>query len=563
MQSVVFLKKTKLFHLSLTLSLGVLLSPAARAQTPVDAGALQQQIERERQTELSPHGAGLPEGGAALKEAPKSDEARITVKEFRFSGNTLLTTEELSAAVAPYLHHPISFAELQNAAAAVGEAYRVRGRIVRSFLPEQDIKDGAVTIGIVEGRFGRTKTEGDQNARIAPGKIESMVAAQQQGGEPLDTNRLDRALLLIDDLPGVAASGRLQQGAKEGETDLVVKESPEARMSGIAAIDNEGSRDIGRVRGYGYAQFMGPFGIGDQSSVYALGSEGLQFGRIEETVPLGDDGLRVGVNGSLMQYKILPPEFDALDGKGNSASAGLQASYPFIRAREYNLYGDLNYDYRYFNNDAQDNTSSHYHTKDYTAALRGNFFDGLGGGGGTTARIAATMGDLDLGTLDPGENPKLEGSFSKYTLNMTRLQTVMRDVTLYAAVSGQYSPDRLLDTSERFYLGGPDGVRAYPVSEGSGSSGILFTVEPRWRFAENFQLSAFYDHGYVHNRDGAKNYSLKGAGFSLAWQAPYGANFKGTWAHRIGENPNPTITGDDQDGSLTKNRFWLTLSMQF
>ena len=101
------------------------------------------------------------------------------------------------------------------------------------------------------------------------------------------------------------------------------------------------------------------------------------------------------------------------------------------------------------------------------------------------------------------------------------------------------------------------------MSEGSGSSGALFTVEPRWNFAENFQLSGFYDHGYVHNRDGAKNYSLKGAGLSLAWQSSLGPVLKGTWAHRIGDNPNPTTTGKDQDGSLHKERFWLTLSMPF
>ena len=59
------------------------------------------------------------------------------------------------------------------------------------------------------------------------------------------------------------------------------------------------------------------------------------------------------------------------------------------------------------------------------------------------------------------------------------------------------------------------------------------------------------------------DYSLKGAGLALAWQGNSGLNLRATWARRIGDNPNPTATGNDQDGSLVSNRFWLTASLPF
>ena len=31
----------------------------------------------------------------------------------------------------------------------------------------------------------------------------------------------------------------------------------------------------------------------------------------------------------------------------------------------------------------------------------------------------------------------------------------------------------------------------------------------------------------------------------------------------MGGNPNPTAAGNDQDGSLTDNRFWLTANLAF
>jgi hypothetical protein len=39
--------------------------------------------------------------------------------------------------------------------------------------------------------------------------------------------------------------------------------------------------------------------------------------------------------------------------------------------------------------------------------------------------------------------------------------------------------------------------------------------------------------------------------------------FKAVWSRRIGENPNPTNAGNDQDGSLNTDRVWLSLSQQF
>jgi hypothetical protein len=42
-----------------------------------------------------------------------------------------------------------------------------------------------------------------------------------------------------------------------------------------------------------------------------------------------------------------------------------------------------------------------------------------------------------------------------------------------------------------------------------------------------------------------------------------GPGLKATWAHRLGDNPNPTATGNDQDGSLLKNRFWLVATLAF
>ena len=96
----------------------------------------------------------------------------------------------------------------------------------------------------------------------------------------------------------------------------------------------------------------------------------------------------------------------------------------------------------------------------------------------------------------------------------------------------------------------------------------MLNLELRYRLSKDFNLTEFYDYGYItvnpnNNFAGAaalNNYGLKGVGLSLAWQSGSGSSIKTTYSHRLGDNPNLTVTGNDQDGSLSKNRVWLTMS---
>ncbi|MCX7178390.1 MAG: BamA/TamA family outer membrane protein [Proteobacteria bacterium] len=139
---------------------------------------------------------------------------------------------------------------------------------------------------------------------------------------------------------------------------------------------------------------------------------------------------------------------------------------------------------------------------------------------------------------------------------------------MFGSLTGQLA-SKNLDSSEKFYLGGSSGVRAYPASEGGGAEGHLLTLELRWRLPEGITLTAFHDNGRVtvnrHNDYiGAATpnvISLRGSGLALAWQTSSGLNLKLTWARRQGSNPNPTASGNDQDGSLKDNRLWLITSL--
>jgi hemolysin activation/secretion protein len=520
----------------------------ANAQTPGDAGSLQQQIERERQN-------ALPQRAAPARIAAPRDMAAVSgltfeLKAFKFAGNTLLNAQQLSQAVAAFVNRPLDFAQLQAAAAAAGDAYRAAGWIVNAYLPEQDIKDGVVTIQIVEAVFGDLKLEGETQ-RVKAERLVKGITAQQAQGQPIRAEALDRALLLADDLPGVAVSGALRAGIRNGDTDLVYKLADEPLATGDARADNTGARSTGTSRLSANLLLNSPMGMGDQVAASLMASEGSRYARMAYTVPVGYDGWQVGANASHLGYELVNAP-----GKGTSQTVGVDARYPLIRARQQNLYLALGADHKNFDNTFNGATSTRYGMDVKNIGLSGNQFDDIGGGGANSLSLSWVTGQRNnqVGSSDT--------RFDKWRYALSRQQTLTPALSAYAGLEGQHSKDTL-DSSESFYLGGVSGVRAYPTNEGRGNSGNLLKVELRWRVLDTLVLTSFYDHGRVSNFEGTPSYSLQGAGLAATWQAAADWSLSGTLARRIGSNPGATTTGTDTDGSLTKNRLWLTASFAF
>lgn len=538
----------------LLLALAAVFASTALAQTPPDAGALQQQIERERQQQMPRRMApDKPALAAAIKPAAG---VVVTVKQYRFLGNTLLSSEQLAPAVAPYLNRPVDFAQLNAAAAAVAELYRAAGWVVRAYLPQQDIEQGIVTIQIVEAVFGKLQLEGKLPQRISTGHIESIFTARQASGAPLNADALDRSLLIADDLPGISVVGSLVAGASERETDLIVKAADDALVAGETAIDNTGSRSTGSDRLSVNIGLNSPLGLGDLITANLIHSRGSDYLRLASSLPLGSDGWRVGINASNLRYQLVASEFSGLYAKGSSDTFGLESSYPIVRSRLANLFLNLNQDQKSFDNQSGGAITTRYTIEATGIALNGNLFDNWGGGGANFSSLNWMTGrrDTDIGTTDQ--------YFSKLKLSLSRQQVISNALSFYVALNGQTSGDRL-DSSEKFYLGGAGGVRAYPSSEGGGDSGVLTSLELRWKLPGGITLAAFHDYGQLRSNDAAMSYSLQGYGLALGWQTAAGVNLKASWAHRIGTNPNPTAVGNDQDGSRNKNRLWLSASLPF
>lgn len=460
------------------------------------------------------------EGDAAPREAKAG--LRILVKAIRVSGSTVFPAGELEALVADVAGTEHTLDELDKAAARITAYYRERGYMVaRAYLPAQDIKDGVVIINVLEGQLGSQRVT--NQSRLSDEKANGYLGGVKSG-DVVQSRSVDRALLLLNDTPGVGgARATLQPGASVGTSDLLVELTPAAPFSGSVELDNYGNRYTGENRLGAALAFNSPLKIGDQITARALVSDqNLAYARIGYAIPLGSSGLRAGMAYSDTRYK-LGKEFASLQASGNATSSSVYAMYPFIRSMATNLSATLSWEDKKLN----DKTGAPVSNVDKKVQLlnlgfAGNHQDALGGGGITAFELAIASGRLSMDAASlatDATSAKSNGSFSKLLYNINRQQRLTDRNALSLALSGQQA-NKNLNSSEKFSLGGAYGVRAYPQGEGSGDEGWLANLELRHTFTEAVQGIVFYDAGSVRINHtpfatGANTRFISGAGFGV------------------------------------------------
>ena len=547
----------------------------------VDAGALQQNLEKQLPL---PSPLALPEAQKPSvperESAAKAGEVRFTVNSFVLEGVKTLPEAEVQAVLKGWVGKSVNFDDLQKACDAVVNLYRKNGLTVQAILPPQKIDGGVVKILITEAKLSEVIVDTPQgDTRFGKARAAKYITYANPVGAPLNMDNLERALIILNETPGVMVASQLEPGKNDGETAVRVQLTEPPVGAGRVELNNYGSRTTGANQGVIALNANNVTGIGDQAAVNGIYSEGSQYIQGAYSLPASPNGLRLGVAGTYLNYKNVSNYASPNGGWGDSWTAGLSAAYPLIRSQATNLNATMNYDVKsYMNkNQATQYVISSYNINNFSLGMSGNHYDGFGGGGISTGSVSLVFGYLDiLGTSTPGYGAYTPPSFTKLAVSGSRNQQLTDDglTSFYIAASGQMASVNL-NSAEQFYLGGPYGVRAYPVAQAGGSQGGLATAELRRQLPQNVTISAFFDAGLVQQYKNiypgwqglthANNtYSLMGAGLGVKWMSG-GWNVSGSVAWKVGNNPLYNQYGQavNTDGTTTNPRGWITASYTF
>jgi hemolysin activation/secretion protein len=500
--------------------------PAWAQTSRPNAGQLLQQTA----PALPPPAPGKNQGVVPPPAPPASSQpastATVQVKAIHLSGNAHIDEATLRKAV-PQIDQiqgtSATLAQLNSLAEAITQYYRQRGYFLAvAYVPRQAVNDGVVTIAVLEGKLDQIRigrSGGYDPARLQR-YADAALCGQSNGCTDATLTRAhaDRAIGLVSSLPGVmSASGTLSPGSTVGSSDVTLDAVPGPAITGVLGVDDYGNEYTGRIRETGDLRWNNPLGIGDLftadvalSDRWGLGGtrgRGALNGVLDYSLPIGYDGWRIGANYTHLLYRLGAP-FDATNAYGGGNEFNAYVAYPVWLTPYKHMWVRASYGVKWLSDSVLAET---FHTRDSTVVLsvNGDAIDTRWGGGVTQYAASLTRGLIAYGSGSrPVDAPNSSGHFTKLDVTASRDQTLAylahdsQRLSLYGALQAQWS-NRNLDSVEKFTLGGPAGVRGYPVGEAIGDEAGIATLELRDSFAvpalggDNLTLSLFRDNGWV------------------------------------------------------------------
>lgn len=545
-----------------------------------DAGALQQELQKQLPKLQPLPTPSVPKAPAKPQEA-KPSEVKVTIKGFRIDGNKSLSDEAIKETLKPWLGRTVPFQELQKAADAVAALYQTFGKLAQVTVPPQKITDGVVILKVLEAKLGAVHIDMPNGpSRFTEDRARRYITDANRLSEIVQTQNIERSIYILNETPGIAVTTQLEPGKNEGDVDLRVNLADTKPYRGKVEVNNYGSRSTGVGQRVVSMTFDNPGTIGDQLSFSNIKSSGSDYSNASYSVPLNTDGLRAGISASYLDYENVGhfsfPE-SPVAGFGRAKTIGANLSYPVLRSPGANANITAGADRKMYINKVVDGgtATSDYRIDNMSFGASGNLFDGWGGGGVTSGSATMTKGHIVVGSETPNYAATIPKTFTKFNFSGSRNQQVVPDQTvLSVSLSGQISSVNL-DSAEKFYLGGPNGIRAYPGSQGGGSQGAMMNVEIQQQLENKVVALAFFDAGFVQQyRDKAifnkgdtnanNSYSLRGAGLGLK-RADQDLVLSATIAWKLGHNPlyNVEGVGVNNDGRSNSAYLWAQAQWNF
>lgn len=544
---------------------------------------------RDQQIAIAIQGLNLPAATLAQAAAPEPEpvpaEPRVFIKRFKVEGVTLASADELAASLAPFSERSLSLKELDLAANAVATLLQDKGYgLAQAYLPPQRIDGGEVRIAVQQGQVDAQQglRVAGAGERIKPELVERMLAEAVPAGQPLHTGELDAALRVVGETPGVKnVRATLAAGEQPGSTRVTAEVEETRLISGAFWADNHGSRYIGEQRQSALLQLNSPSGHGEQYSLNLSRSRDMDSFKLAGQAQLGERGLKLGAAWAEMRMN-LGAEVAALDLNSRSSVFSLYGSLPLQRGAQRNSTVSANLDVKTLSNSFFGSAEQKRRVTVASVSGQGDGIDRLGGQYAWSATASAGQVNLDasaeLKAMD-ALTAKTAGGFGKLNASISRLAPVagLPGLAFYGSLNAQMA-SKNLDGGEKFQLGGPTGVRAYPVGEGLGDEGWIATGELRWTQAlapldSQLQLFAFYDVGGLRQYKSLWNqalppgspnrYTLQGMGIGAQLAHQRLGSVKLVMATKSGVNPNPVAGSGDSDGQTRGGRIWVIGNIAF
>jgi len=287
------------------------------------------------------HGADrLPPVTQRGSAGPLSTRLVIRIRDFRFEGNTVLSTIYLRAKLSKYRNRNLTIEDVEQARIEIGQLYVKAGYINSgAILPDQNLDHGILFFKIIEGRLSEihVKQVGQHFLRAKYLRDRIVIGS----GPPLNIVDLQQKLEILRQDPNVArVNAELHPGPTAGTSILDVDVAETNPFQAGLEFNNHRSPVVGAERFYFLANDSDLSGNGDRLSLrYAILEGGFDDMRlagandysIDYVLPISPYNTTIGANFTQSDDLVVEAPFRAADISSTSRSFTLTLRQPLYR----------------------------------------------------------------------------------------------------------------------------------------------------------------------------------------------------------------------------------------
>jgi len=398
--------------------------------------------------------------------AARVEAQTFEISGIRFDSSSYLDESDLRAVSDPYVGRPISFEDLQRTLEELNALYLSAGiPTAQAILPPQEIRDGILTVSLVEATVSEIALEDMPTTSDAFMRRNLSLRI----GEKPDFRQLERDLIIFDLAHDIRPQLGFGAGTEPGTTRATIKAEEPKQFEFTASLDNFGRPETGETRGGLFARWNSPTGVRDALSFQAQGSEGASSASIGYSRPVDNGGGRAVAVLSYSQSQIIGGDFSPLRIESDKLSGALGYRRPVRVRADSSVILDLGVAY--------EQTTSSISGVDFAdIEIVDAYFSAA-----YTRRLAnATYGislGLRAGQADAQGTSETEGAFWLLYGQGNYTRTLGENLIFSGALRYQYAEGENLPVARLITAGGVGSVRGYPNDIRGGDSGVILNMQ--------------------------------------------------------------------------------------
>jgi hemolysin activation/secretion protein len=514
-------------------------------------------------------GASLPGvSREAMPGIPAEPQAEVTgtvaVAAATVAGATVFPAARLAPFLAGLTGPDVPIASIVSARERLLALYRTEGYVFSAVRAElaPGPQGAMLTLAVTEGYISEVLLEGD----IGPAGVQVLRFLRPLTEErPITIASLERRLLLVQDIPGVAVRAVIRPGVGDPGALQLVAQVSRSWYDGFINADNRAPPFAGpqQAIGVGGLNSFTSFGERTELLYYQASGNTLNFLQAGFETFLGSSGLklRAYAGGGDSKPSL---ELRRLGYAGETRVFGASLSYPIFRRRTYSLYGLALFD-AYDNKIDTGPEGQKIPTSDDQLRMARLGLDGVALDTFLGSAMPATnsfslrltqgidgLGAKSINNPIPGRLGAVN-DFFKINGEVSRTQTLVAfnessSVSLFGSVGVQWTDD-VLPPSEKFFFGGVRYGRGYYNGEVTGDRALAASTELQFTSVTHgmlpdasrgmgYQLYAFFDIGQSFEQlNGDFNRRISSFGGGVRWTVTDSILFAFEAARRLNRDP--------------------------